>query len=150
MDEKKRALEAVRAIREEMQEMAILRREHRALNRCKKHFTSIRRFVSQTADDSAVVREWQPIETAPKDGKAFLAAIPDFNEPMLVAMKTLTQTVGDEDREYRGFCIDTYSVSHFDAYDEVHPTHWMPLPAPPRIEQATQSADAGKQEGCDE
>lgn len=79
-------------------------------------------------------REWQDISTAPRDGTVFIAAIPDFSEPMAVAMKTLVQTVGDQDIEYRGFCIDTYSVSKFDSYDEVHPTHWMPLPAAPKTQ----------------
>ena len=70
--------------------------------------------------------EWQPIETAPKDGTPVLVAQP---------------------RDKHGWWIDVaenfYEVDeHLDATDkwlgrESHsvscrPTHWMPLPEPPK------------------
>ena len=59
--------------------------------------------------------EWQPIETAPKDGTAILA--------------------------WDGICIECIKFrgglwvttwEHDEEYSELGgPTHWMPLPAPP-------------------
>lgn len=73
--------------------------------------------------------EWQPIETAPKDGSDVLLYFP------LEGLKGWSRvvichwrTIGDErghwvwqDRAVRGYS---------DAYK---PTHWMPLPEPPDV-----------------
>ena len=65
---------------------------------------------------------WQPIETAPRDGMEILAY-----------------------REYSGITIaswaDWISYSDLDPKSrwenrdgfEIHPTHWMPLPKPPEL-----------------
>ena len=59
--------------------------------------------------------EWQPIETAPKDGTSILAI--------------------DEDGfyfvvEYAGV-LEPYGHQWTDGGTLLEPTHWMPLPAPP-------------------
>jgi hypothetical protein len=54
---------------------------------------------------------WQPIETAPKDGK-ILAYDPDFGLQVMVFSD--------------GFWWDT-----IDSILKTIPTHWMPLPEPP-------------------
>ena len=64
--------------------------------------------------------EWQPIETAPKDGHAILASDPAWHGvpcPMFWN--------GEEWQHW--FRSELYG-----AYD---PTHWMPLPAPPEQDQ---------------
>lgn len=64
--------------------------------------------------------EWQPIVTAPMDGTRFLAYLP--SEP-----------VGFED-----WCITDCWYSDYTSQLEtpycsgVNPTHWMPLPEPPK------------------
>ena len=65
--------------------------------------------------------EWQPIETAPK-GREVLVYIEDFN-------KVTTAW----------FCVNTGLWPHDEAYTEDGeacnvglPTHWMPLPEPPK------------------
>lgn len=69
----------------------------------------------------AVAREWQPIETAPKDGREFLAFIPGNDE--------------DFDRCAVLFWKGSYSYFAEYAWDmeQHYPTHWMPLPPPPEV-----------------
>ncbi len=75
--------------------------------------------------------QWQPIETAPKDGSEFLVFKPTTG--MLVV------TYLDSDHpDYDG---DTPHVTwdHDSLWD---PTHWMPLPPPPGI--GTEGGEHGK------
>ncbi|WP_424441089.1 DUF551 domain-containing protein [Parvibaculum sp.] len=59
--------------------------------------------------------EWQPIETAPKDGTKILLTGPhDANGRYM---------------EVCGYWKDRFPVTWMDGHGE--PTHWMPLPAPP-------------------
>jgi len=64
------------------------------------------------------VSEWQPIETAPRDGRPILGFDPDY----------------PEDRRQ---CVVRWAVLEREwvcaAYDAVfpEPTHWMPLPEGP-------------------
>jgi hypothetical protein len=63
--------------------------------------------------------EWQPIETAPKDGATFI--------------------IGRDDSEHHAYSgVAYWSLGRFRDPTEsvtktvwVDPTHWMPLPAPP-------------------
>jgi len=65
---------------------------------------------------------WQPIETAPRDGTPFLGAI----------------RWGDHDWEILRMCWQDHTSNFVDATyapfsdDQEQPTHWMPLPEPPR------------------
>ena len=63
---------------------------------------------------------WQPIETAPKDGSEIILFDPDYS-----------QRSGFEGRYSapRGNWLSSYD-------SPVKPTHWMPLPPPPAIDQA--------------
>lgn len=79
--------------------------------------------------------EWQPIETAPKDGSYVLTFVPKpWNGLTIKPLRweeevTLTwEDVDATTRERR----ETDS-SHWSTYEE--PTHWMPLPPPPEIGQ---------------
>ena len=67
--------------------------------------------------------EWQPIDTAPKDGTEILLG-------GLYAKKKWTQSVGSRVGEYwmsnDGGDPEWSSILFF------KPTHWMPLPAPPK------------------
>jgi hypothetical protein len=78
------------------------------------------------------VSEWQPIETAPRDGTPFLA----FN-PLVGVYHTAytTRWTGEPNEEgYEGFpCGFWHSGGRcypFGKWDCV-PSHWMPLPEPP-------------------
>lgn len=77
--------------------------------------------------------EWQPIETAPKDGTPILIWIRDrLYEAMWCEHRFKPSSYIGEDADEDGWWgirwaeIDSYGVSP----DEM-PTHWMPLPNPP-------------------
>jgi len=67
------------------------------------------------------VSEWQPIETAPRDGTIILV-YPDIN----VSYWGYTK---DDDCPHGWIGRYCYTV---DNYDTINPTHWMPIPDPPR------------------
>ena len=65
--------------------------------------------------------DWQAIDGAPKDGTAILA----WNGSVM------TTVIFDDDM---GGCWNVvYPGSYAEDESFYRPTHWMPLPAPPRI-----------------
>jgi hypothetical protein len=70
------------------------------------------------------VSRWQPIESAPKDGTAVLIFVPDMgNWPDRPTIVTAFWNGG------LGWCDN--AMVGCQTYGR--PTHWMPLPAPPRM-----------------
>ena len=78
--------------------------------------------------------EWQPIETAPKDGTDFLAYSDACNVYGVAYWNT--------------FHHAGYLVCNDSARDFFNPTHWMPLPPPPANALLSRKAadTAGKDE----
>ena len=74
---------------------------------------------------------WQPIETAPKDGTSILLFQPDDANiwcPCREKQMTTYTFVGWFDRNH---CAGpNWVCSEYDAFEK-SPTHWMPLPEPP-------------------
>lgn len=68
--------------------------------------------------DALKDREWQPIETAPKDGSAYLGVIAPNGQPFIAFY---------EEEDGHQCQIQTEPKLH-------KPTHWMPLPQPPTKE----------------
>lgn len=66
--------------------------------------------------------EWQPIETAPKDGTDIIAYFPDAYEKIDIVRWEQNQYHGDSWAYAR--CVDGLQTSE-------NATHWMPLPPPP-------------------
>lgn len=67
---------------------------------------------------NARTHQWQPIETAPRDGEWIMAYWPTMGIGMFPFV-----VFWDEGWE---------PASHYARdYGEVYPTHWMPLPPPP-------------------
>lgn len=62
--------------------------------------------------------EWQPIETAPKDGEAFVVYVPGYG-------------VGEC---YWGMLSESwwFRGNRWSEEGDPLPTHWMPLPPPPK------------------
>lgn len=69
------------------------------------------------------MKDWQPIETAPRDGTYILAWF-SIHEHQVVAFYTYTQLGKGRWETKDGW-------SDFDS----EPTHWMPLPEPPKEAQ---------------
>ena len=68
--------------------------------------------------------EWQPIETAPKDGKYILAV------RNAVGHRAVTVIVFDEVLGWVGRTVEDEKKMV-----KYQPTHWMPLPEPPEATQ---------------
>ena len=68
--------------------------------------------------------EWQPIETAPKDGSRILAVSADAAFGVVVWSSILGGT-------WVLACSDGQALNYY-----LDPTHWMPLPEPPPTDKA--------------
>lgn len=64
-------------------------------------------------------KQWQPIKTAPKDGTHFLCASEGW----------VSEVYWDADQKCC-YAANTHSTDYVDG--AVWPTHWMPLPEPPK------------------
>ena len=67
---------------------------------------------------------WQPIETAPRDGRDFIA-YNEFTGPYITAAKAMPP---DDEIRYPMYCWRGVKGSWFP-----EPTHWQPQPSPPPI-----------------
>ena len=78
------------------------------------------------------MKEWQPIETAPKDGTLILLRgywAGEINGIEANKKETLVCSYDGEMTDYGGY---HWTVQGTDAYAAwMKPTHWMPLPDPP-------------------
>lgn len=72
--------------------------------------------------------EWKDISTAPKDGTHFLAYMPSVygNEDRCTQIEGCIHDDGFFESAYDEICFDA------DFYPQDYPTHWLPLPQPPR------------------
>jgi hypothetical protein len=66
--------------------------------------------------------EWQPIETAPKDGTRILALIRQSDYIKILHWEPDSSYERTKYPEYHQW---------FDGYTHWIPSHWMPLPSPP-------------------
>ena len=84
--------------------------------------------------------DWQPIETAPKDGTTVLLAAPgrvtagEWCPEQWLTASDYHMTTGEYlGRSETGECIPAYWCSWDGGFtDECAPTHWMPLPDAPK------------------
>jgi len=85
---------------------------------------------SPSAPVAAPQERWQPIETALKDREVLLwEPNPDPTEDGIVYLGHYVdfEAVGGPPPGYHSGWFDTW-----DGHTELHPTHWMPLPAAPQ------------------
>jgi hypothetical protein len=83
------------------------------------------------------VSEWQPIDTAPKDGSEILGYRSDcgvliirWTSPDEFLHEAELEKIGWESSEKEDwFCADFIAGGRLEG--EETPTHWMPLPLPP-------------------
>lgn len=67
---------------------------------------------------------WQPIETAPKDGRVILLYDPEYKEIAMARYMPSEQKPGD----YGDF---VWKQRDGETIAEKVPSHWAPVPAPP-------------------
>ena len=72
-----------------------------------------------------VMRGWQPIATAPKDGRAVLI----YDGTTFVGF--FAQYSMDDGKGGRRVYLERWEEASGDGNTEFNPTHWMPLPEPP-------------------
>ena len=73
--------------------------------------------------------EWQPIETAPKDGTKMLVYRPSANPGATVTISFYKEDGNaKKPRPYWAITMSTWNVVEQRLWE---PTHWMPLPKPP-------------------
>ena len=92
------------------------------------------------------MNQWQPIETAPRDGSRLIVFWPryaynnsDTPEPFIgMGFFKMNRRIKDASAEARGNLIESYFADSDEAddyglaYPEHQATHWMPLPAVPQ------------------
>lgn len=78
-------------------------------------------FIKPLYTSAPRVPKWQPIETAPKDGRVLLGTWKtSWTDASSVHIETIQFSCGTWVYAYDGDC------------GSVEPTHWMPLPEPPK------------------
>jgi len=81
------------------------------------------------------MNEWQPIETAPKDGTHILLS---NGESVSHGHWLYVAAYSREIRDMEGFYVDQDESDGYDGWIDFvggmlpDPTHWMPLPPPPK------------------
>lgn len=78
--------------------------------------------------------EWQPVETAPKDG-GYIIAGSFRNGDELCWVKHSRWITSDEIAEIEGYDSEDWEPGWTNGNDESEicfPTHWQPLPTPPK------------------
>ena len=75
--------------------------------------------------------EWQPIETAPKDGASFLAWFADEERVDWCHWQAARYPGMPEGRDMPEGWRDGF-ITVYAADDPRGPSHWMPIPAPPK------------------
>lgn len=90
--------------------------------------------ASLAAVQDFIRRQWQPISTAPKDGTNFLIFT---TERGISTGQMYREAVGysaeKDAQEWREYWTDfTVGDWGMEEYRELNPTHWMPLPEPPK------------------
>lgn len=112
----------------------------------------VRASVNTSAGQAA--QDWQPIETAPKDGTPILIYQPDYEDGGELAWQRHTQHNNydgeDEATDTTSFDDQRYAIGYWRPWggwgnrnsSHVNPTHWMPLPVLPGASRP--SADVAK------
>jgi hypothetical protein len=79
--------------------------------------------------------EWQPIDTAPRDGTEVLLFIPNAEPRIRIGHYVVTQKFTYDEHGKKVGPI-TYWFSYERSVRlrlDIHPSHWMPLPEPPNL-----------------
>jgi len=100
------------------------------INDLKNHKWDTSEYIEDTGRVGLQMRnQWQPIETAPKDGTQILG---NHNSEIYIMLYDADKNYHDEVVEW---CNEKYWTSYGDdTYRSYYPTHWQTLPEPPTNE----------------
>lgn len=105
--------------------------------------------AAPATDDRKYAEQWQPIETAPKDGRTVLLGMYNSHGNWRTLRgQYFTREVIDSDWENAEDCDEGWYETSVECNDDVNcweanPTHWMPLPSPPSIDAAMAASREG-------
>jgi hypothetical protein len=74
--------------------------------------------------------EWQPIATAPKDGRQLLLFCDDYDPAVFVGAYGHTELPEGHEDYWEGWSFSEELLMSY-CSEEPEPTHWQPLPDPP-------------------
>lgn len=73
---------------------------------------------------------WQRIETAPKDGTRIILFVPNYHEKIWIGEYKILERFEHGRRTY---LYEGWQLGIMGSFgDKTEPTHWMPLPEPPK------------------
>lgn len=73
--------------------------------------------------------EWLSIESAPRDGTPVLIFVPAYTREHLGDFPAVMQVAHWYESEFRAAA---WTETHGEGYETYEPTHWQPLPSPPK------------------
>lgn len=76
---------------------------------------------------------WQPIDTAPKDGTDILLFYPSFVRGVQLGHYDVYETLRHGKSTYRSEGWNIGSMISLPGMEKPEPTHWMPLPVNPPL-----------------
>ena len=82
---------------------------------------------------AAAVPQWQPIETAPKDGQDIIVMYMHIETQVVHAAFWMSESDCEDTDEVGWWSYEYSEVSRIKLDDWMTPTHWMPLPSPPEV-----------------
>lgn len=82
---------------------------------------------------SLIADQWQPIETAPRDGTVFFGIGPADRYPQAMKWETYSPEEAEEIGEHGYWTYAEDLIA--DVAGQAEPTHWMPLPSPLRANE---------------
>lgn len=85
---------------------------------------------------------WQPIETAPKDGTDVLVMYMHIDTQVVHNAFFASEADGWDSGDVGWWSYEHSEVSRIKLDDWMEPTHWMPLPDPPGDADAEQANPA--------
>lgn len=111
---------------------------------CEKHsgFVHVGPNCIMCAEGVASRPDWQPIETAPKDGTRILVYVPDSENVLSVywddefvfkfdeAKAESTEYQGEHEGAWTDDAVKSWAYQEKESY---HPNYWMPFPESPTI-----------------
>ena len=110
--------------------------------------TAITAWNTRPREDAAVVDEWRPIETAPRDGTRIIIGRPDSDgdggisvcgywlDELEDGVDYMGNDGGFTDVDYQVFYPSRSMGAKLSRYAGRQPTHWRPLPQPPALAAA--------------